>query len=55
MRNEMPIGFKFFRIAGYADALHACIGGGGSAMNSSETAHTHFRIDIASTPGYLTA
>ena len=28
---------------------------GGSAMNSSETAHTHFRIDIASTPGYLTA
>ena len=31
------------------------VGGNGTAWASSKTAYTYFRIDTASTPGYLTA
>jgi len=30
------------------------VGGNGTAWASSKTAYTYFRIDTASTPGYIT-
>jgi len=35
--------------------LHVAGGGNGTVLASNKTAYTYFRIDTASTPGYITA
>ena len=39
----------------YVDGWRCYSGGNGTVWSSSKTAYTYFRIDTASTPGYVTA